>query len=187
MQAASATSPPLAACRNLVGLGPHRTCRRGWRRFGAEPFSGRAQLWHWIYHRGVTDFAGNDLVVQGVPRSACGNRTSCAGQSCRGTLASIDGTRQVAAAVSRWTGGRDRSHPRGGPRHVVRLLAGRLHAKPARSAITGTQRLVRNSGGGGDRGSGHDRAAMRSANGRRHRRIASWTNPRSDGDGRAAV
>ncbi len=55
MQAASATSPPLAACRNLVGLG-RASLAAEMADFGAEPFRAR-QLWHWIYHRGVTDFA----------------------------------------------------------------------------------------------------------------------------------
>jgi 23S rRNA (adenine2503-C2)-methyltransferase len=41
--------------RNLVGLSRAELAEE-MARFGAEPFRAR-QLWHWIYHRGVTDFA----------------------------------------------------------------------------------------------------------------------------------
>jgi 23S rRNA (adenine2503-C2)-methyltransferase len=41
--------------RNLVGLGREALAAQ-MAEFGAEPFRAR-QLWHWIYHRGVTDFA----------------------------------------------------------------------------------------------------------------------------------
>src|SRR5438309_11966545 len=39
---------------NLVGLGRGELAAE-MAAFGAEPFRAR-QLWHWIYHRGVTDF-----------------------------------------------------------------------------------------------------------------------------------
>ena len=49
--------------RNLVGLG--RTDLAGeMAEFGAEPFRAR-QLWHWIYHRGVTDFADMTNLAKG--------------------------------------------------------------------------------------------------------------------------
>src|SRR5467141_887291 len=63
MQAASATSPPLAACRNLVGLG-RAALAAEMAAFGAEPFRAR-QLWHWIYHRGATDFAEMTTLAKG--------------------------------------------------------------------------------------------------------------------------
>jgi len=44
-----------SACRDLVGLGRAELAAE-MAGFGAEPFRAR-QLWHWIYHRGVTDFA----------------------------------------------------------------------------------------------------------------------------------
>jgi 23S rRNA (adenine2503-C2)-methyltransferase len=44
-----------AESRNLVGLGRAELAAEV-AAFGAEPFRAR-QLWHWIYHRGVTDFA----------------------------------------------------------------------------------------------------------------------------------
>ena len=40
---------------NLVGLG-RAALAAELAAFGAEPFRAR-QLWHWIYHRGATDFA----------------------------------------------------------------------------------------------------------------------------------
>ena len=52
---------PLAALssprprRNLVGMGRAELAAE-LAQFGAEPFRAR-QLWHWIYHRGATDFA----------------------------------------------------------------------------------------------------------------------------------
>ena len=51
-----ATSPRSStARRNLVGLS-RAALASELARLGAEPFRAR-QLWHWIYHRGVTDFA----------------------------------------------------------------------------------------------------------------------------------
>ena len=41
--------------RDLVGIG-RAELAAALAEFGAEPFRAR-QLWHWIYHRGVTDFA----------------------------------------------------------------------------------------------------------------------------------
>src|SRR5262245_31457288 len=51
----STSIPSSAACRNLVGLS-RATLAAEMAAFGAEPFRAH-QLWHWIYHRGVTDFA----------------------------------------------------------------------------------------------------------------------------------
>jgi 23S rRNA (adenine2503-C2)-methyltransferase len=50
-----ATNPSSIMRRNLVGLG-RAALAAEMANFGAEPFRAR-QLWHWIYHRGVTDFA----------------------------------------------------------------------------------------------------------------------------------
>ena len=47
-------SPSLAR-RNLIGLGRSEIAAE-MAEFGAEKFRA-GQLWHWIYHRGVTDFA----------------------------------------------------------------------------------------------------------------------------------
>jgi 23S rRNA (adenine2503-C2)-methyltransferase len=91
MQAASATSPPLAACRNLVGLG--RTALAGeMAAFGAEPFRAR-QLWHWIYHRGVTDFAAMTSLSKAF-RDRLAASYELRRPIVSRTLASIDGTRK---------------------------------------------------------------------------------------------
>jgi 23S rRNA (adenine2503-C2)-methyltransferase len=50
-----ATSSSPTARRSLVGLGRSALATE-MADFGAEPFRAR-QLWHWIYHRGVADFA----------------------------------------------------------------------------------------------------------------------------------
>src|ERR1700732_3243233 len=47
--------PPASLGRNLVGFTRAQLAAE-MADFGAEPFRAR-QLWHWIYHRGVTDFA----------------------------------------------------------------------------------------------------------------------------------
>jgi 23S rRNA (adenine2503-C2)-methyltransferase len=43
-----------SAIPNLVGMS-RAALAAEMAAFGAEPFRAR-QLWHWIYHRGVTDF-----------------------------------------------------------------------------------------------------------------------------------
>src|SRR4029077_3385666 len=47
--------PPSPSRPNLVGLSRTELAAE-MAGFGAEPFRAR-QLWHWIYHRGATDFA----------------------------------------------------------------------------------------------------------------------------------
>ena len=49
--------------QNLVGLG-RTELAAALAAFGAEPFRAR-QLWHWIYHRGVTDFAVMTSLAKG--------------------------------------------------------------------------------------------------------------------------
>ena len=39
--------------------------------FGAEPFRAR-QLWHWIYHRGATDFTGMTSLAKGFRERLAG-------------------------------------------------------------------------------------------------------------------
>ncbi|HTV89393.1 MAG TPA: hypothetical protein VME41_10295, partial [Stellaceae bacterium] len=46
---------PAGERRNLAGLGRAELAAE-MAALGAEPFRA-GQLWHWIYHRGVTDFA----------------------------------------------------------------------------------------------------------------------------------
>ncbi len=49
--------------RNLVGMS-RAELGEEMARFGAEPFRAR-QLWHWIYHRGATDFAAMTSLAKG--------------------------------------------------------------------------------------------------------------------------
>jgi 23S rRNA (adenine2503-C2)-methyltransferase len=49
--------------RNLVGMSRAELAEE-MAAFGAEPFRAR-QLWHWIYHRGVTDFAAMTNLTKG--------------------------------------------------------------------------------------------------------------------------
>ena len=48
---------------NLVGMG-RAALAEEMAAFGAEPFRAR-QLWHWIYHRGATDFAAMTTLAKG--------------------------------------------------------------------------------------------------------------------------
>src|SRR5205809_1375999 len=58
-----ATSSSPTARRSLVGLGRGALATE-MADFGAEPFRAR-QLWHWIYHRGVADFAAMTSLSKG--------------------------------------------------------------------------------------------------------------------------
>jgi 23S rRNA (adenine2503-C2)-methyltransferase len=77
--------------RNLVGLG-----REGLTaemvEFGAEPFRAR-QLWHWIYHRGATDFAQMTSLSKGF-RVRLAERYELRRPAMSRSLASLDGTRK---------------------------------------------------------------------------------------------
>jgi 23S rRNA (adenine2503-C2)-methyltransferase len=61
-------------------------------RFGAEPFRAR-QLWHWIYHRGATDFAAMTNLAKGFRAQLADNHELRRPQISR-ALASTDGTRK---------------------------------------------------------------------------------------------
>jgi 23S rRNA (adenine2503-C2)-methyltransferase len=84
-------TPSEAPRRNLVGLGRDALAAE-MAGFDAEPFRAR-QLWHWIYHRGATDFG----VMTSLSKSFR-ERLSTSYQLCRPTvsreLSSIDGTRK---------------------------------------------------------------------------------------------
>jgi 23S rRNA (adenine2503-C2)-methyltransferase len=86
-----APTPSEAPRRNLVGLGRDALAAE-MAGFDAEPFRAR-QLWHWIYHRGATDFG----VMTSLSKSFR-ERLSTSYQLCRPTvsreLSSIDGTRK---------------------------------------------------------------------------------------------
>jgi 23S rRNA (adenine2503-C2)-methyltransferase len=77
--------------RNLVGLGREALAAE-MAAFGAEPFRAR-QLWHWIYHRGASDFAQMTSLSRAFRDRLAGHyelRRPWVSQN----LASIDGTRK---------------------------------------------------------------------------------------------
>jgi 23S rRNA (adenine2503-C2)-methyltransferase len=76
---------------NLVGMGRGALAEE-MAAFGAEPFRGR-QLWHWIYHRGVTDFATMTNLAKGF-RERLAARYALRRPEIATALASADGTRK---------------------------------------------------------------------------------------------
>jgi 23S rRNA (adenine2503-C2)-methyltransferase len=82
---------PEAPRRNLVGLG--RTALAAeLAAFGAEPFRAR-QLWHWIYHRGATDFAAMTSLSKAF-RDRLALRYELSRPAVSHALISLDGTRK---------------------------------------------------------------------------------------------
>src|ERR1700737_3481068 len=61
-------------------------------RFGAEPFRAR-QLWHWIYHRGATDFTDMTNLAKGFREQLAASYELRRPEISR-ALASADGTRK---------------------------------------------------------------------------------------------
>ena len=142
MQAAIATPPPLAASRNLVGLG-RAALAAEMADFGAEPFRAR-QLWHWIYHRGVTDFAAMTSLSKGFRERLAAHYELCRPIVSR-TLASVDGTRKW---LLRFADGQEVETV-----HIPEEERGTLCVSSQVGCTltcsfchTGTQRLVRNLG-----------------------------------------
>jgi 23S rRNA (adenine2503-C2)-methyltransferase len=76
---------------NLVGMGRAGLAEE-MAGFGAEPFRAR-QLWHWIYHRGATDFADMTNLAKGF-RERLAARYELRRPEVTRALASIDGTRK---------------------------------------------------------------------------------------------
>jgi 23S rRNA (adenine2503-C2)-methyltransferase len=77
--------------RNLVGLGRAELAAE-MAEFGAEPFRAR-QLWHWIYHRGATDFAQMTSLSKAF-RDRLAENYELRRPAVSHSLASIDGTRK---------------------------------------------------------------------------------------------
>ena len=87
-----ATPIPSEAPRpNLVGLG-RAALAAEMAVFGAEPFRAR-QLWHWIYHRGATDFAAMTSLSKTFREELAGHYALGRPVVSR-ALTSIDGTRK---------------------------------------------------------------------------------------------
>ena len=77
--------------RNLVGLSRAELAEE-MTGFGAEPFRAR-QLWHWIYHRGVTDFAAMTNLAKPFRERLAAHYDLCRPEISR-ALVSSDGTRK---------------------------------------------------------------------------------------------
>jgi 23S rRNA (adenine2503-C2)-methyltransferase len=77
--------------RNLIGLGREAFAAE-MARFGGEPFRAR-QLWHWIYHRGATDFAAMTSLSKPFRERLAARYELCRPAVSR-SLTSVDGTRK---------------------------------------------------------------------------------------------
>jgi 23S rRNA (adenine2503-C2)-methyltransferase len=88
-----------------------------------------SQLWRWIHHYGVTDFAQMTDVAKET-RAALWPTFSLARPQIVERQVSKDGTRKWLIRMASRHRGRDRLHSRRGPgRRALRELAGRLHAQ----------------------------------------------------------
>ena len=171
-----------AGRRNLVGLS-REELTAAMAEIGQPAFRAR-QLWHWIYHRGATDFAAMSNLSKEF-RAALAEQFMRRPAGGLGRPAVDRRHAQVAAQVPRRPGSGIGPHPGRGPRHAVRLLAGRLHAHlqvlPHRHAAPGAQPVR-----AGDREPDH-------AGARSSRRVAEpegrphAVQHRHDGHGRAAL
>jgi 23S rRNA (adenine2503-C2)-methyltransferase len=79
------------ARKDLVGLSRDELAAE-MKALGAEPFRAR-QLWHWIYHRGATDFVAMTTLAKSF-RAALAERCVVGRPGVARSLASIDGTRK---------------------------------------------------------------------------------------------
>ncbi|HEV8680668.1 MAG TPA: 23S rRNA (adenine(2503)-C(2))-methyltransferase RlmN [Stellaceae bacterium] len=127
---------------NLVGLS-RAALAAEMAAFGAEPFRAR-QLWHWIYHRGVTDFAAMTNLAKGF-RDRLAERYVLRRPAISAALASADGTRKW---LLRFDDGQEVETV-----HIPESDRGTLCASSQVGCTlsctfchTGTQRLVRNLG-----------------------------------------
>src|SRR5215813_6496715 len=125
---------------NLVGLG-RAALAAEMASFGAEPFRAR-QLWHWIYHRGATDFAAMTSLSKAF-REELATRYMVDRPTVSRALTSIDGTRKW---LLRFTDGQEVETV-----HIPEEDRGTLCVSSqvgctlsCKFCHTGTQRLVRN-------------------------------------------
>ena len=128
--------------RDLVGLGRDQLAAE-MATFGAEPFRAR-QLWHWIYHRGVTDFAVMTNLAKGF-RERLAERYELGRPRIAAAQMSRDGTRKW---LLRFVDGQEVETV-----HIPEEDRGTLCVSSqvgctlnCRFCHTGTQRLVRNLG-----------------------------------------
>jgi 23S rRNA (adenine2503-C2)-methyltransferase len=85
------STPSEAQHPNLVGLSRAAVAAE-LAAFGAEPFRAR-QLWHWIYHRGATDFAAMTSLSKPFREELAAHYVLCRPAVSR-ALTSVDGTRK---------------------------------------------------------------------------------------------
>jgi 23S rRNA (adenine2503-C2)-methyltransferase len=128
--------------RDLVGL-DRALLAEEMAGFGAEPFRAR-QLWHWIYHRGATDFADMTNLAKGF-RERLAQRYTLGRPVVASALASSDGTRKW---LLRFADGQEVETV-----HIPETDRGTLCVSSQVGCTlnctfchTGTQRLVRNLG-----------------------------------------
>jgi 23S rRNA (adenine2503-C2)-methyltransferase len=132
--------PNEQARRNLVGLGREALAAE-MAAFGAEPFRAR-QLWHWIYHRGATDFAAMTSLSKTF-REKLAARYRLSRPTVSRSQTSIDGTRKW---LLRFTDGEEVEtvHIPEEDRGTLCVSSQVGCALTCSFCHTGTQRLVRN-------------------------------------------
>jgi 23S rRNA (adenine2503-C2)-methyltransferase len=130
------------ASPNLVGMGRAGLAEE-MAAFGAEPFRAR-QLWHWIYHRGATDFFAMTTLAKGF-RERLAARYQLRRPAVTRAQASLDGTRKW---LLRFDDGQEVETV-----HIPEADRGTLCVSSQVGCTltcsfchTGTQRLVRNLG-----------------------------------------
>ena len=135
------TEPPSEQPRcNLVGLGRAELAAE-MAEFGAEPFRAH-QLWHWIYHRGATDFATMTSLSKPF-REKLSTRYELRRIAISRSLTSIDGTRKW---LLRFRDGEEVEtvHIPGEDRGTLCVSSQVGCTLTCSFCHTGTQRLVRN-------------------------------------------
>ena len=135
------TEPPSEQPRcNLVGLGRAELAAE-MAEFGAEPFRAH-QLWHWIYHRGATDFATMTSLSKPF-REKLSTRYELRRLAISRSLTSIDGTRKW---LLRFRDGEEVEtvHIPGEDRGTLCVSSQVGCTLTCSFCHTGTQRLVRN-------------------------------------------
>ena len=135
------TEPPSEQPRcNLVGLGRAELAAE-MAQFGAEPFRAH-QLWHWIYHRGATDFATMTSLSKPF-REKLSTRYELRRIAISRSLTSIDGTRKW---LLRFRDGEEVEtvHIPGEDRGTLCVSSQVGCTLTCSFCHTGTQRLVRN-------------------------------------------
>jgi 23S rRNA (adenine2503-C2)-methyltransferase len=142
MSSANSEAIDIMARRDLVGL-TRAELADEMVRFGAEPFRAR-QIWHWVYHRGVTDFAAMTNLAKPF-RERLDERDMLGRAQVTAAQASRDGTRKW---LLRFADGQEVETV-----HIPEEDRGTLCVSSqvgctltCRFCHTGTQRLVRNLG-----------------------------------------